>query len=541
MKNSLFITTIEWKGEDIFVFQEKGKGNFTFLRKKEENYFPLEEEEEKKLQKIFKENKKVLKISEPKEYLIKRIKILTFGLVATLASRGKIYPQAGMEEKINTSIEQTVDNLNRELDEDEINQIVAEVTNQNTTVRYDIEMIIRKYSLESSREIIEKNEEEFCRYYDTIIKNRNIIDDIYYVLLNNFSFYKSLGILDYVQTKISDVSIEVDDALCEMYRCKGLFFSPNRIILKSDSLNAGMDHEFCHYLSNVADIFYDFDTKKISTSIKITDVWEEGISMIGFKEALAEDIASARYLYDFKEYASCYLEVINVLQGFYIMFGREEMITAYLSGNFNDYIITQLREVNLTDQEIARLFSNLKIIFYSADKKLGEFIGTNNARTSVVDTMLKIYQNKTGKDWKENIEFQVILESIISNKNLQEKYYLGNQDINFLDMNLRDPDNEKLAYPATVFLNQEYYKMAKSQKIMQDINHARFGPDDKISQLKYTKEYDANADLKVQFIDGKELWYKDGKIVRYYYASYEDSNYGIYETDNYETVQGIKR
>ena len=118
---------------------------------------------------------------------------------------------------------------------------------------------------------------------------------------------------------------------------------------------------------------------------------------------------------------------------------------------------------------------------------------------------------------------------------------MGNQDINFLDMNLRDPDNEKLAYPATVFLNQEYYKMAKSQKIMQDINHARFGPDDKISQLKYTKEYDANADLKVQFIDGKELWYKDGKIVRYYYASYEDSNYGIYETDNYETVQGIKR
>ena len=174
-----------------------------------------------------------------------------------------------MEEKINTSIEQTVDNLNRELDEDEINQIVAEVTNQNTTIRYDIEMIIRKYSLESSREIIEKNEEEFCQYYDTIIKNRNIIDDIYYVLLNNFSFYKSLGILDYVQTKISDVSIEVDDALCEMYRCKGLFFSPNRIILKSDSLNAGMDHEFCHYLSNVADIFYDFDTKTISTSIKI--------------------------------------------------------------------------------------------------------------------------------------------------------------------------------------------------------------------------------------------------------------------------------
>ncbi len=551
MSNKMFITTVNCNGKEVFVFQVPGEKGFTFLQDN------LKEEERETLSKIFPKDSK---ICLSKDSLKRRMKVLTFSLIATLVSKGQVYAQANVEGNVNTSIEKTIDNLETEnLTEDEIRKIVEETTKENVVQLYDIDSIIQKYHLEESREIIKTNFLEFCKYYDTIVKNQKIMPEIYPILLKDFSYFQQLGVLDHIQKRLATLIVGIDDFECMIFGASGLYEN-NYVRFISNASDETKAHELYHSYAQLLEkggLLYDIDEKKFYDENDPNVAWERAyrLSFGFFDESIAADISSSRY--SKRQYSNTYEDMADLLQVFYLIFGKQDILKHYLNGELSPYLVTQLKESHLSDEEMIRLLANLEIVrqyasfgfwsLYSGEldalteeeikvEKWKINLNIDRTKTTIVDTMLKIYENKTGKKWMECKELQASLEAFIGGRELQYTYYTDTTRKEVSNFYGSSAQQEK---PSLVTIDKEYYTFAKKNSFLQYVYHPLFNSDDQISQVKYTPE-DERADFKILFNNGKEIWYDEGEIVRYYSATYEDPDYGNYETKDFQMVKYIK-
>ncbi len=266
-----------------------------------------------------------------------------------------------------------------------------------------IDEIISTYCLEDIEILIRLYEKSFLQYYNVVMKNPTFSYRDQVVILKDFRTFVSYFDISYGIQKIQDYKIVVNDDLCEQEQIKGRHnLNTNSTLIRSDASNYVRSHENKHY-------YFEHPSKE---SLTLDN--GEMISTIAIHEAIATDLASLDFTAD--GFSTEYTPLVQALQAFYYMYGRDEVISCFAQPDFLEQLVSSFHEIGLDDDFIKDFFDSLtgvmnseKVLEFYYDEKIKE-----QHYYDLSECILKIYEHKTGRTLKDSEEMQAILFGLVN-------------------------------------------------------------------------------------------------------------------------------
>lgn len=425
----LFITKIDYEEKEVFIFINPTDGYRFYYKNEQDQLEVVEKSVSDKLACLFLEKD----ICEKYNPIKKRITYLAISIVASLSANQTTYANPGYEK----AIEKTVDSmdLNQELNDDAVKEIVKDVVSDNLMNEQQyVKQIIREYHLESISEIISENQSQFLKYYEAMENNSNILPFAKEHHLLNFDYlmkHINPNEFEHQVYRISYLEEKIEREKCEKENIGGYYRTgnnekPDFIGLASENGHTVL-HEDTHrlfensfrYLKFKNDFSYiSFEeAKKMNSKSSYYFV-----SMSFLNEAIAEDLSSEKT----REFQNSYDVLVNVLQSFYFLWGREEFLSHLKDGEgFGDYFYDCLSKSGLSIEESFQFINQMQVLRNSFSNEYKNLNKNDFAQAyyDVSATIIKMYENIYQQKWTDSPEMEIIVGSILYSYNVDSKLY----------------------------------------------------------------------------------------------------------------------
>lgn len=289
----------------------------------------------------------------------------------------------------------------------------------------NVEEIISKYHLENKAELILQNRENFLKLYKVIKSNPFYKEKDIEVALNDFDYLNKYCDFENILNRLKERIILTDNEFCLAENTDGYHnYKANKTILVENVTDYVRDHEnmhcyFTHGTNGEKEFLYLQDGKVVTKD----EEYEQIISNSGIQEAFASDLASQNYSKN--GFAYEYLELNQILQAFYEIYGREDVLKNYQDEDFLANTYQYYLGLGFSKNSIIAFFQNteeLKIIYDQEKKRTlteEEKENKDEILLEVINGIAKIYEVEKQAKWQDSFQMQGIIYSILKKVDIE--------------------------------------------------------------------------------------------------------------------------